>query len=990
MHTLKPIFLLSLLCTSIASHCHAARGYPELQLGLGNIARYGQARFANVLYTAGEWVTNASGGWTWQNVQAPQLDADGNPRYVLPNTPLVALPLFDATDIEHTNMCKGRLSLTWEGAADIRLPNATLVSGTYSGVVLNGRRDYLSSDGGGNRMMIHIYAINTNDPPRSIRLWLPHPADPMNRSLAPPAGMPGPLFHPTYLDLVRPFRLFRFMDWLETNNNQTEDWSDRRPPAHCFMHGSHHIDKAIAGEVAYELCIALCNTAGADMWLCVPHLATDEYVTNLARLVLYGSDGTNAYTARMANPVYPPLGTNLRVFVEFSNEVWNPGFNQGNWAYNQSVALGLAWGQFAGRKASRVWRIFDGVWGAANTQRIVRVGAGRSGDARYCRDFINEAIANGVKPHFLSVAPYFGNDIEDWIYAKGAAFFTVRSSANINRAHDELQRRLLSGVAGSSVMNDDTGGGIDQAIRDVCVEYDLPLVNYEGGPSIYTSDIDTPSNQPTGSWLTSFMVEFNRDPRMVETYNINMNLCKMRGLTTHAIFTDVGVWGKYGQWGHKEFTAQSTNYYSRDCAVKYKYMIDWMAEQASIRHIDEPLGAVPAFDNDPALPPVEIGRPYKLDLTTSGGNGARTAKLIGAYLAGGITVTSVPGAPDRLRIAGMTTSTVAGGQCAVFARVLDADGDPAWRRFVLKIAGGNGTIIESDFTGGPPSMNRPWTNLYCRAPGFSSAGWDRGAGVFCDAVNDAFTFSLDMPPTESAATLALAIADREYLTFSVAPPAGVTMDLRNAEVLFTVGRIDYYAPHRYAVFTSIGGFTGGAQVYQSPRFSSTLPETFVFTLPDTAAYQHLTGPVEFRIYAFAGQYSSHRTSLSAFKLTARNVTFNQRPIAIDDTAAATAQQTLGIDVLANDSDWDGNALAVQSVGAPVYGSAVIVSNAVRYTAPSLASVTDSFTYVMNDGHGETDSATVAVILVPEPAAALACAACTLAGRAARARESRAR
>ena len=81
--------------------------------------------------------------------------------------------------------------LVFPGEADIRLPNATHVSGTVSGVVLNGRRDYTSSDGGGNRMMMYLYALNTNNPPRNIRLWLPDPADAMNRSLAPPAGMPG-------------------------------------------------------------------------------------------------------------------------------------------------------------------------------------------------------------------------------------------------------------------------------------------------------------------------------------------------------------------------------------------------------------------------------------------------------------------------------------------------------------------------------------------------------------------------------------------------------------------------------------------------------------------------------------------------------------------------------------------------------------------------------------------------------------------------------
>ncbi|NLF38440.1 cadherin-like domain-containing protein [bacterium] len=969
-HTAHALAAVSIFSVS---SLHAAHGYPEVQLGLGGIARHGQVRFANALYTAGEWVTNASKWSSWKKILEPQLDANGFPLYVEPGIPVTALPHYDTSEAERTNMCKGRFTLMWQGEADIRLQNATFVSGTVTGVVLDGRREYLNSDAAGNRMMVYIYAINSNNPPRNIRLWVPDPADPMNKSLAPAAGQPEPLFHPTYLGVVKPFRLFRFMDWLGANGSKLVDWSDRRPGTHCFMGGQNLTNKTNTGGVAYEMCVALCNAAGADMWLCVPHLATDEYLTNLARLVLYGSDGTNPYAAPTPSPVYPPLGTNQRVFVEFSNEVWNPGFSQGNWAYNQSVALGLTWGQFAGRQASRVWSIFESVWGAENTQRIVRVGAGRASDAGYCRAFINEAITNGFKPHILSITAYFGNDIETWVNAQGPAFFTNQSAANIRLAHRELQRRLLTGVAGSSLMNDDTGGGIDLSIRNVCLQYGLPLVNYEGGPSIYTAGYDVPANQPTGQWLTSFMMEFNRGPDMADSYNINMNLCKLRGLTTHAMFVDVSNWGKNGQWGHKQYIAQPTNDYARESAGKYKFMIDWMGEQARIRHIDEPLGSVPHFDADYVLPAAEIGRPYKADVTTSGGDGARTAKLIGAYVADGITVAPVPGAADRLRIGGTATNNIGNGQCAVFARVLDADGDPAWGRFVFKLTGGNGAIVESDFSGDSPALHQPWTHSYFLAPGFTSSGWRAGAGASTHAGSNSFIFSFALPASESASTLARAITNGDYVTLSIAPPAGTTVDLRNAEVQFTVGQIGYHAPHRFAVLTSVGGFTNGAQVYESRRFDSELPETFTFTLPETPAYQRLAGSTEFRIYGYSGAYTGHPAGLNSFRLTARNVTFNQRPIAVDDDAVVPAQKATAIDVLANDTDWDGNALAVQSVGAPLHGSAAIVSNAVQYTPGEGAFVTDTFVYVMNDGHGGTDSAAVSVIVLPEPAFIVVCA-----------------
>ena len=135
------ITFVALAMLAVARFANA--GYPELQLGLGGIARYGQARFANALYMAPEWVTNFAAGWNWHTLYPPQLDSNGYPRYFGNNKELVAQPLFDAAIEEKTNLCVGRFSLIWEGEADIRC-GGTLVSGSTSGLVVNGRREYLS------------------------------------------------------------------------------------------------------------------------------------------------------------------------------------------------------------------------------------------------------------------------------------------------------------------------------------------------------------------------------------------------------------------------------------------------------------------------------------------------------------------------------------------------------------------------------------------------------------------------------------------------------------------------------------------------------------------------------------------------------------------------------------------------------------------------------------------------------------------------------
>ncbi|NLF38929.1 cadherin-like domain-containing protein, partial [bacterium] len=646
--------------------------------------------------------------------------------------------------------------------------------------------------------------------------------------------------------------------------------------------------------------------------------------------------------------------------------MWNYGFSQWGWANAQAASQGLSQAAWVARRASRIWKIFEGVWGAAHTQRIVRVGAGWTIDKAYCQRFIDEAATNGVKPHILSVAPYFGNDIQEWVWSLGPAFFTNKCEAHLEIAHDEWQRRILSGVSGTSTMNDDTGGGIPQFLHEMSLRENTPLVCYEGGPSIYTSSRDNGSDPLAAAW-TAFMCAMNGHPRMADTYRINLNLCKMHGLTTHAAFTDIGSWSKWGQWGHKEFLAQSTNSYAAGNAVKYKLMLDWMAEQKAIRSIDDPLGATPRFDTAMVLPPIEIGRPYSADIIASGGNGALNVTVIAALLPDGITVSPLEGSPGTLRLSGTCTSEVAGSVCHVFARALDADGDPAWGRYVASVVGGPGVIIESDFNGVDPALNRPWTNTLFRALGFACSGWDRGAGVSCRAGTNAFVYALNMPFVESNSTLANAIANNDFLALTVTPPPGTTVDLRGAEIHFAVGRIDHHAPRRYAVLASVEGFVDGLEVFTTPRFTDVVPLTFRFSLPETPAYQAIAGPVEFRVYGFAGQYAGHKTSLSGFKLKARHVTFNQRPVAVGATVGIITNTTCVIDVLANCYDWDGDALSIQSVSEPAHGAAIITNATIAYEPAFGYMGTDSFAFTITDNHGGTDTAPVAVLILPEPA-----------------------
>ncbi len=87
---------------------------------------------------------------------------------------------------------------------------------------------------------------------------------------------------------------------------------------------------------------------------------------------------------------------------------------------------------------------------------------------------------------------------------------------------------------------------------------------------------------------------------------------------------------------------------------------------------------------------------------------------------------------------------------------------------------------------------------------------------------------------------------------------------------------------------------------------------------------------------------------------------NQAPTAANDSATVSAGSSVTIDVLANDSDANGDALTITIDGPPNHGTATVTNGKVVYTPGAGFSGADSFTYIVSDGKGGTATATVTI------------------------------
>jgi hypothetical protein len=147
-----------------------------------------------------------------------------------------------------------------------------------------------------------------------------------NVRLMMPGHSFGEIWNRDFLAALAPVPVIRFMDFAATNWNHDVNWSDRTLP-NVATQQSHPDDYGWQGKgIAWEYAIDLMNRTDKDGWINIPAEATDAYVNALINLIKNGGNG------------FAPLEQERKLYIEFSNEVWNGIFDQTIYNYEQAVA----------------------------------------------------------------------------------------------------------------------------------------------------------------------------------------------------------------------------------------------------------------------------------------------------------------------------------------------------------------------------------------------------------------------------------------------------------------------------------------------------------------------------------------------------------------------------------------------------------------------------------------------------------------------------
>ena len=371
-----------------------------------------------------------------------------------------------------------------------------------------------------------------------------------------------------FLEETSIYSCFRFMDWQKTNGSEITSWSQRRLPDDKANFGANTIGTSSgnpgAPGLAYEWMIDLCNRQQADIWLCVPHGADDDFIKNLAALVK------------------EKLDSELNIYIEYSNEVWNFRAAQDH-CKEMAKTIGEN-NDFSGAmkyqayRSAQIWKFFEDEFGEEKN-RVINVISGQSTNSwqaenQHLSSLFNEDFnPTGVFPEAYGIAPYFGGN-------------------GLDGADPQVWSKMRTDIFEHRHNKPDTDSRLQDVKEQFAVaqKFGVDLIAYEGGQHLGTNALAP-----------------NKDPRMYPLYIDYLNAINPY-LELFCHYTHAGNFSNGGCWGAKQFTGQPEAQ-----AHKYRALKDWEnnnpQEVTSISEED-----MSAADSIPLYPNPITGTEFHIEL----------------------------------------------------------------------------------------------------------------------------------------------------------------------------------------------------------------------------------------------------------------------------------------------------------------------------------------------------------------------------------------
>ena len=343
------------------------------------------------------------------------------------------------------------------------------------------------------------------------------------------------------------------MEWLGTNTNvptypTMTTWGERRlktdaTEVNAIQNAPTTPGTRIGG--AWEYLIDLANLTGKDLWIDIPTAATDDYITKLAQLLKYGSNGVTPYTSTQVSPICPPLNSNLHVYVEYANEVWH--WNSGTLPFNWNLASATAQKTVLGgaypttttdpvfllqrcyaKRSVEISNLFKGVYGAAAINTTIRpVLAWQS------------VGPDGMDTILQFIHPYYGVDPNTLFYAISEATY------NANSTNTTDVTTLFNEVTALS----DQEKVYVSYYNTRAINYGLKLICYEGGLDAMHLNAN---GDPDGNHDLAVYYQANRDPRMTALIVHDVTNLFSVGVSLYMYFHLSGPYNQYGMYGLSE------------------------------------------------------------------------------------------------------------------------------------------------------------------------------------------------------------------------------------------------------------------------------------------------------------------------------------------------------------------------------------------------------------------------------------------------------